>query len=136
MTVLHGMTSRSIRNKYLKDLFLQWRGILAAYDEGLVTGDAVLGAAVWRNLLKASPTEVNGKEMDWMKIARVVSYMRRVLVDLSFVEEMNLVGAICGGTQKDATNGGIFGFNPKDRSLVEVRSKGLDEPFPDKATAE
>jgi cytochrome b pre-mRNA-processing protein 3 len=109
-----------MRNKYLKDLFLQWRGILAAYDEGLVSGDAVLGAAVWRNLWKASPVEANAQDMDWEKVALVVAYMRRVLVDLSRVDEFSLVSAVSDG---------IFGYNPKDKMLVQGRSKGMDEPF-------
>jgi len=129
MTVLHGMTMRSVRNKYLKDLFLQWRGILAAYDEGLVSGDAVLGAAVWRNLWKASPVEANGQDMDWEKVAHVVAYMRRVLVDLSRVDEFSLLNAVGGGGQQSPTKRGIFGYSPKDKMLVQGRSKGMDEPF-------
>ena len=53
MDVVHDMGSSSIRQRYLKDLFVQWRGVILAYDEGLVKGDAVLAAAVWRNLFKA-----------------------------------------------------------------------------------
>lgn len=129
MAVLHGMTMRSVRNKYLKDLFLQWRGILAAYDEGLASGDAVLGAAVWRNLWKASPVQVNGEDIEWEKVARVVAYMRRVLADLSRVGDSNLVSAVAGGGQQIATKRGIFGYSPKDKILVQGRSKGMDEPF-------
>jgi cytochrome b pre-mRNA-processing protein 3 len=91
MVTLHRLTSRGIRNKYLKDLFIQWRGILAAYDEGIIKGDAVLGAALWRNLWKASPIDPHGAEVDWTKVARVVVYMRRVLFELAKVEEGDLV---------------------------------------------
>lgn len=111
MVVLHGLTSRPIRNKYLKDLFIQWRGILAAYDEGLVKGDAVLGAAVWRNIWKASPTGPDGKEIDWTKVACVVSYMRRVLVELSKVEEADLIFAI---GQEDKGRPPIFRYREVD----------------------
>ncbi|KAK3062323.1 Serine carboxypeptidase 3, partial [Teratosphaeriaceae sp. CCFEE 6253] len=45
MAVWHGMSARSVRNKHLKDLWLQWRGLLLSYDEGLINGDAVMGAA-------------------------------------------------------------------------------------------
>ncbi|EEP76059.1 conserved hypothetical protein [Uncinocarpus reesii 1704] len=88
MDVMHGITSRSIRVKYLKDLFLQWRGVLAAYDEGLVKGDAVLAAAVWRNLYKGSYTDVQGRgeDIDWSKIAQIVLYMRKVLGELAPLE--------------------------------------------------
>jgi cytochrome b pre-mRNA-processing protein 3 len=65
METLHGLSSQSIRTRYLKDLFIQWRGVLAAYDEGLVRGDAVLAAAVWRNIFKAQ------EEVDAVKVAMV-----------------------------------------------------------------
>lgn len=117
MDVLHNLSSRTIRNKYLKDLFVQWRGVLAAYDEGLVKGDAVLGAAVWRNLWKASPTGPAGQEIDWTKIAWVVAYMRRVLVELSQVNEADLVFHLGHGGGKDS---GIFGYSDEDRKLVQA----------------
>ncbi|KAF2497528.1 hypothetical protein BU16DRAFT_525174 [Lophium mytilinum] len=71
METYHGMVARGVRNKYLKDLWIQWRGVLAAYDEGLVKGDAVLAAAVWRNVFKADPAA------DVKAIAEIVSWMRR-----------------------------------------------------------
>lgn len=116
MDVLHGLTSRTIRNKYLKDLFIQWRGILAAYDEGLVKGDAVLGAAVWRNLWKASHTGPDGQELDWSKVARVVAYMRRVLSELARVDEADLIFAL---GPSSTGSPGIFGYNDTDKKLVE-----------------
>lgn len=118
MDVLHGLTSRGIRNKFLKDLFIQWRGILAAYDEGLVKGDAVLGAAIWRNLWKASHTGPDGKDLDWTKVARVVVYMRRVLSELSKVNEADLVFVLQRGS---GGNTGIFGYCEVDKKLVDGR---------------
>ncbi|KAL1993357.1 hypothetical protein VTN49DRAFT_3306 [Thermomyces lanuginosus] len=104
MATLHGISSRSIRNRYLKDLFLQWRGVLAAYDEGLAKdSDAVLAAAVWRNIWKGAhrvPTmtetsdggiRIEEKEVDWTQIATVVAYMRRVLAELARVDDADLV---------------------------------------------
>jgi hypothetical protein len=76
MDLLHGMTSRSIRQRSLQDLFQQWRGLILAYDEGLVKGDAVLASAVWRNLFK-------GKEdVDLRHLAAIVSWMRLCLKNL------------------------------------------------------
>lgn len=76
MDFLHGMTSRSIRQRSLQDLFQQWRGLILAYDEGLVKGDAVLASAVWRNLFK-------GKEdVDLRHLAAIVSWMRLCLKNL------------------------------------------------------
>ncbi|OQE13881.1 hypothetical protein PENFLA_c042G03696 [Penicillium flavigenum] len=118
MDAYHDLGSRTIRNKYLKDLFIQWRGIIAAYDEGLAKGDAVLGAAVWRNLWKGSQTGPDGKEeIDWAKVAQVVAYMRRVLSELSKKDEVDLVFALGRGDQKNA---GIFGYSEADKKLVQA----------------
>lgn len=73
MDVWHGMTARGVRNKYLKDLLLQWRGLLLSYDEGLMNGDAVLATAVWRNVFKSS------EQADIADVALVTAYMRRQL---------------------------------------------------------
>jgi len=73
MVVEHQMVSRVVRNKYLKDLWQQWRGVLLAYDEGLIKGDAVLAAAVWRNMFKA---DLNA---DLGDVARVTAYIRSQL---------------------------------------------------------
>ena len=84
MILLHSITARGIRNRYLKDLFLQWRGVLAAYDEGLVSGDAVLAAAVWRNLWKGE------EDVDWTKVGLVVGYMRAALILLDSIPLQDL----------------------------------------------
>lgn len=76
MAMWHGMAARGVRNKHLKDLWLQWRGVLVSYDEGLIKGDAVLGAAVWRNVFQAR------EDVDLADIATVVSYLRRELARL------------------------------------------------------
>lgn len=117
MLILHGMQARGIRNKYLKDLFLQWRGVLAAYDEGLVKGDAVLAGAVWRNVFKGR------EDVDWVKVGVVVAYMRKVMGMLASVEVNQLNNAIQG-------RNGIFETARRDLvSDVLKRSKGIDEPF-------
>ncbi|KAJ5286928.1 hypothetical protein N7478_002614 [Penicillium angulare] len=115
MDVLHDLGSRSIRNKYLKDLFIQWRGIIAAYDEGLVKGDAVLGAAVWRNLWKANSTGPDGNDIDWTKVAWVVAYMRRVLSELSKMQEGDMVFALSQGSAQESS---IFGYSAIDKRMA------------------
>lgn len=70
MDVNHGITSRGLRSKYLKDMFVQWRGIIMAYDEGVVKGDAVLASAVWRNVFKAR------EDVSVRDLAAIVSWMR------------------------------------------------------------
>ncbi|KAI1078445.1 ubiquinol-cytochrome C chaperone-domain-containing protein [Whalleya microplaca] len=73
MDLVHGISSRGLRHRYLKDLFIQWRGILAAYDEGVVKGDAVLASALWRNVYKAR------EDVDLRDLAAIVSWMRLCL---------------------------------------------------------
>ncbi|KAK7952383.1 uncharacterized protein PG986_008111 [Apiospora aurea] len=73
MDLTHGITSRGVRQRYLKDLFVTWRGLLAAYDEGVVRGDAVLASAVWRNIFSAAA------DVDVRSVAAVVSWMRLCL---------------------------------------------------------
>ncbi|RMZ83507.1 hypothetical protein DV737_g1545, partial [Chaetothyriales sp. CBS 132003] len=95
MMLLHTISARGIRNKYLKDLFVQWRGVLAAYDEGLIKGDAVLASAVWRNVFKGD------EQVDWEKAARVVAWMRAVIAELAQVEDVKALGqpGVLGGPQ-------------------------------------
>lgn len=112
MVVNHNMHARGTRNKYLKDMFVQWRGLLAAYDEGLVKGDAVLASAVWRNVFKAN------EDVDVTKLALIVSYMRRTLNGLDKVPDEVVMQAQLQ-----------FG-SPQDESKnVGLRSKMMDLPF-------
>ncbi|KAL0931769.1 ubiquinol-cytochrome c chaperone [Colletotrichum truncatum] len=76
MHLNHGMTSSALRQRYLKEIFVQWRGLIAAYDEGVIKDDRVLGAAVWRNLFKSR------EGADMRQIAAVVAYIRASLRDL------------------------------------------------------
>lgn len=80
MTEQHGIATNAVRTRYLKDLFLQWRGLTAGYDEGFSKGDAVLATAVWRNLFNAA------SDVDFRGIAQVVGYMRFVLNTLEGLE--------------------------------------------------
>lgn len=92
MALLHGMTARGIRNKHLKDLFVQWRGVLYAYDQGLVQGDAVLGAAVWRNVWKAK------EDVDWEKVAMIVGFIRRSIAGLENVDVQEIARGLDAGS--------------------------------------
>lgn len=112
MAINHNMHARGTRNKYLKDLFIQWRGLLAAYDEGLAKGDAVLAAAIWRNVFKAN------EDIDVRVLAQIVSYMRRALKGLDSMSDEKVQQA---GLQ--------FG-NPKgEAAVVAPPSKMMDLPF-------
>ncbi|GAB0134761.1 hypothetical protein EsDP_00003118 [Epichloe bromicola] len=72
----HSITSSALRQRYLKDIFVQWRGLLLAYDEGLIKGDAILASAVWRNLFKGAP------DADPRALCAIVGWMRSCLASL------------------------------------------------------
>ncbi|KAI0480869.1 ubiquinol-cytochrome C chaperone-domain-containing protein [Xylariaceae sp. FL0804] len=88
MELRHGLGSRALRQRYLKELFIQWRGVLAAYDEGVARGDAALAAAVWRNVFKARP------DADPRALAAVVAWVRRSLSRLDRVPDFQLPAGI------------------------------------------
>jgi cytochrome b pre-mRNA-processing protein 3 len=73
LVVWHKFNANTLRQKYLKDMFSQWRGVLLSYDEGLMKGDAMLAAALWRNLMGSR------EDVDFEQLAQIVGYMRREL---------------------------------------------------------
>ena len=101
--------ARAVRNNYLKDLFVQWRGLLAGYDEGLVKGDAVLAAAVWRNVFAGM------EEVDAVRLAQVVGYVRGVIKGLEGM-----------GDEEVARGEIVFADPGLQRRLVEGRSGEMD----------
>jgi cytochrome b pre-mRNA-processing protein 3 len=84
MEDVHELTSGMIRQQYLKDLFVQWRGLILAYDEGLIKGDAVLASAVWRNLFKGR------EDVDVRSLAAVVGWIRSGLRELGDMEDAEI----------------------------------------------
>ena len=84
MVVWHGLESRGARNKYLKDLWLQWRGVMLSYDEGLIKGDAVLAAAIWRNVFKAY------EGVDLADLALVSAFLREQLKMLDALSDQDI----------------------------------------------
>ena len=112
MILDHNVDMRALRSRYLKDLFDQWRGIQAGYDEGLVRGDAVLATAVWRNIFRADPN------VDFRGVGEVVSYIRHVLSILQDLSDGDVASGELG-----------FDSNPgSERSVVLVKSKLMDAP--------
>lgn len=55
--------------------------MIAGFDEGLCKGDAVLAAAIWRNVFDAK------KDVDVELLAVITSYVRRVLSGLDRVSD-------------------------------------------------
>jgi len=115
MMTSHNMHARATRNKYLKDLFIQWRGLLFAYDEGLVRGDPVLASAVWRNVFKG------GERVDVRGLAAIVGYMRKSLMELDKIGDDDL-----------KTGAWTFGSPKEEMVVVARRSRMMDAPFKEK----
>lgn len=80
----HGMTSSALRQRYLKDIFVQWRGLLLAYDEGVIKGDAILASAVWRNLFKGSP------DVDPRALVAIVGWLRAGLQQMETIKDEDI----------------------------------------------
>ena len=120
MVVNHKIVARAERNKYLKDLFVQWRGLQAGYDEGLVRGDAVLATAVWRNVFDGN------LDVDWRGVGEVVSYMRHIIGVLGEMSDADIAGG-------DLAFGGDPG---SEREAILVRATGMDAKGEVKATSD
>lgn len=118
MVIQHNLAAQSIRSKYLKDLFLQWRGILASYDEGLVKGDAVLASALWRNLFRGQ------EDVDWEKVACVVAFLRKAVAQAG---RYNDVHELIAG--KDGESGLWASSRRRVQEIVEKPSEEVKQPF-------
>lgn len=108
MATCHDVASSGTRNRYLKDLYLQWRGALTAYDEGFVKGDAVLAAAIWRNIFGCRAG------IDAEHLALLVEWTRR---SLQFVDRMDAEAISAGQITFPALGAG--------RALVQKESKDM-----------
>ena len=117
MATMHALTMSGIRQRYLKDLYTQWRGVLAAYDEGLASGDAVLAGAVWRNVFKGSEDMAGDVE----KVAGVVGYLRREIERV----DMNEADVV---TSPEWKFEGLKGYEAA-LDILKVDSRLLEEPF-------
>lgn len=96
MATWHGMVARGVRNKNLKDLWTQWRGVQLAYDEGLIHGDAVMATSIWRNIFKANP------QVDLHDLGVVTAYVYRELQMLENLDDFILsTGKITFGDPRD-----------------------------------
>lgn len=112
MVMDHRMTSRAARNRYLKDLFVQYRGALAAYDEGLCKGDAVLASALWRNLFAAND------DVDLRDLALLVAYFRNTVRAMEAIPDDSIASGMVH-----------FGDPTTHRGLLQLRSRLIDRPF-------
>lgn len=121
MDLVHGITSRGMRHRYLKDIFVQWRGVIMAYDEAVGKGsDAMLASAVWRNVYKARP------DVDARHLAAVVSWMRLSLKSLDQIPDELLFVQAAGVFSWPVTNELVL----VDRPAKELENVLSSPPAP------
>ncbi|KAJ1973259.1 Ubiquinol cytochrome-c reductase assembly protein Cbp3 [Dimargaris cristalligena] len=93
-----GIHTDRLVNATLKELVAMFHGSMFAFDEALVRGDAVMAAALWRNLFKTN--HVRGQELAYM-----VQYIRSQLAMLDTLSSYDL-------------HRGYFKFEMPDNNLV------------------
>lgn len=118
MLRLHNIDAKALRSKYLKDLFVQWRGLTAGYDEGLAkNSDSVLATAVWRNIFRAD------EDVDLRDVGMVVSYIRGVLKGLEGMEDEGIAGAEVVFADPGQERAGVLLQSPMMRAAAgEIRA--------------
>ena len=84
------------------------------YDEGLIKGDAVLAAAVWRNVFKAD------ENVDFRGVGEVVSFIRGVLKGLEAMPDEGIAQAEV-----------VFGSPGTERDRVLLRSRLMTDSPPE-----
>jgi cytochrome b pre-mRNA-processing protein 3 len=116
----YGIKRAGERSGYMKDLYHQYRGMTAAFDEGLFKGDAVLATAIWRNIFNAAD------DVNIEVLAMVTSHVRRVLSKLGSVDdEVVLTGRV------------KFGLPSEEKPVVRQKSHFLERvesSIPEKQT--
>lgn len=84
LRVVYQIRDGRIVQTYMKDLLLQWRGSVAAYDQALVEGDSVLAAALWRNMYGAR------KDADLSCLDEMVEHIRINLKHLDNISDEDI----------------------------------------------
>lgn len=76
-----GISSNRIIEGYLKDYHTQLLGCVLSYDEGLMTDDITLAAALWRNIFNGNPNA------DMRHIEALLGYVRQQLYVLNKISD-------------------------------------------------
>lgn len=86
-----GVDDSSVRRESLRELVENFYGLIFAYDEGLLSHDRVLAAALWRNMFH------DKQHTDAIKLAEMVDYVRRQVCHLDRLDSKQLLetGEIC-----------------------------------------
>lgn len=80
-----GVHDTTTRRDSLQELVENFYGLIFAYDEGLLSHDRVLAAALWRNMFH------DKKNTDAVKLAEMVEYVRRQVRHLDTQDSKQLL---------------------------------------------
>lgn len=111
-----GINSNRIIEGYLKDYHTQLLGSVLSYDEGLVTDDITLAAALWRNIFNGNPNA------DMRHLESMVEYVHSQLYVLSKMSDREF-------------GFGKFRFVPPDE-VVKPLTKAQEQELREKARQE
>lgn len=111
-----GISSNRIIEGYLKEYHTQLLGAVVSYDEGLMTDDITLAAALWRNIFNGNPNA------DMRHLESLVEYVRAQLYVLSKMSDREF-------------GFGKFRFVPPDE-VVKPLTKAQEEVLRKKAKEE
>lgn len=107
-----GISSNSVIAKFLKDYHALLLGNVLSYDEGLMTDDITLSAALWRNIFNGNPN------VDMRHIEALLSYVRSNLYVLNKMSDREF-------------GFGEFRFIPPDQ-VVKPLTKAQEEDLREK----
>lgn len=102
-----GISSNRIIEGNLKDFHAQLIGSVVGYDEGLVTDDATLAAALWRNVFNGNPN------VDMRHVEALLAYVRSQLYVLDKMSDREF-------------GFGKFKFVPPDQVVKPLTSHQLE----------
>ena len=111
-----GISSNRIIEGYLKDYHTQLLGAVVSYDEGLMTDDITLAAALWRNIFNGNPNA------DMRHLESLVEYVRAQLYVLNKMTDREF-------------GFGKFRFVPPDE-VVKPLTKAQEEQLRERAKEE
>ncbi|KAJ9048768.1 Serine carboxypeptidase 3 [Entomophthora muscae] len=92
-----GVNSERIVAKTAKSLIEAFRGGNLAYDEGICKSDAVLAAALWRNLFTTADGSIKGKQITYM-----VRYVRQQLKHVDGISSNYVFNGLITFTKPEA----------------------------------
>lgn len=111
-----GINSNRVIENYLKDYHTQLLGSVLSYDEGLMTDDITLAAALWRNVFNGNPN------VDMRHVEALVGYVRSNLYVLNKMSDREF-------------GFGKFNFVPPNQ-VVKPLTKAQEQELREMAKAE